>query len=584
MTAIKTFKCLIIVFFVAITGASCTKSPDNTPAVATLDGDLLQYVPADTPYLAANLAPLPDDVLDKMEPRINTMIGAYKVIMRAAIKEKVKEGAATEDAMSDEALAKMDAIGDEIATLLTIDGMRAAGIGRESTSVFYGDGLLPVLRLRLTDSALMEKAIARIEAKAGSKMAVARIDGQAYRYAANDDVQVILALVGNDLVVTLVPANSSDELLKSVLGLALPAKSMADTGEIAELAARYGFQSQFLMLLDITRMASTFLEDAPGTNKELLALADYDAEALSDVCKAEIRGMAGIVPRLVGGYTEVSTKRFSSNFIIELRPDIAASLAKLVAPVRGLGTTEGGLMSFGMSLDLLAAREFYGEILDRMEAEPYECEHFAELQAGVEQGKQVLNQPIPPIVYSFKGFLAVVDAIEGLDLTNQQPPTSIDGSFLLAMDNPQGLLAMGAMFIPQLAALNLQTDGKPVKLDLPPVSAAVTEAYVAMTDTALALSVGSKAEEKLQELLAAEFVEQAPFISMNMDSGRYYRFIAEATQLAQTDNENASPEVIAAVSDLMESMGDWFGRMSFSVNFTENGVEMTSTMELTEEE
>lgn len=583
MIEIKAFKYLIVVFFVLLTSASCGKSPD-APVTSTHDNSLLQYVPADTPYLAANLAPLPDDVIDKMEPKIDAMIRAYTAIIRAAIREKVAAPDAEEAAMSDAALARMEAIGDEIATLMTLDGIRAAGIGRESTSVLYGDGLLPVLRLRLTDSALMEQAIARIEVKAGSKMSVARIGDQAYRYAGNDEVRVILALVDDDLVVTLVPANHSDALLKSVLGLVLPQKSMADSGELGELAERYGFQSQFFMLLDITRLVSTFLDDPAGTNKELLGLVDYAAATLSDVCKAEIRGMAGIVPRLVGGYTEVSTERFASNFIIELRQDIAASLKKLVAPMRGLGTTQGGLLSYGMSLDLLAVREFYAATLERMEAEPYECEHFAELQAAVEQGRQVLEQPVPPIVYSLKGFLAVVDAIDGLDLASQQPPTSIEASFLLAMDNPQGLLAMGAMFLPELAALKLQADGKPVKLVLPPMTPAVSEAYVAMNDKVLAVSVGSQAAAKLVDLLAADFAEPAPFMSMNMDSGRYYSFMAEAMQFAQTDSEAGSAEVTAAMSDLMSSMGDWFGRMSFSVNFTERGVEMPSAMELTEDE
>lgn len=583
MSESKLFKYLVIVLFVAITGASCSKSPD-TPAASIAEGGLLQYVPADTPYLAASLVPLPDDVLDKMEPRIDVMVRAYTSVMRAVVKEKIDASHTLEDAMSDDVLAKIEAIGDEIETLMTIDGMRAAGIGRTSTAVLYGDGLLPVLRLRLTDGKLMEQAIVRVEEKAGSKMAVGKIGDQTYRYAGDAEVQLILALVGDDLVLTVVPANHSDELLKSVLGLVLPAKSMADTGEIGDIAAEHGFQSQFLMLLDTQRIVSTFLDDPDGTNKELLALANYDTATTSDVCQAEIREMAGIMPRMLGGYTEISTERFASNFIIELRPDIAASLTKLVAPVRGLGTTEGGFLSFGMSLDLLAVREFYAEILDRMEAEPYECELFAELQSAVEQGRQLLNQPVPPFVYGFKGFLAVVDSIEGLDLANLQQPTAIEASFLLAMDNAQALLAMGAMFSPELAALDLQADGKPVKLVLPNMNPAVSEAYVVLNDKGLAVSVGSDAAAKLTDLLAADLAEPVPFMSMNMDSGRYYSFLAEAMQLAEADAENDSPEVVAAVSSLMGSMGNWFGRMSFSVNFTERGVEMPSSMELTEDD
>lgn len=593
MTEIKSFKLLSIAVFVLFAATSCDKPSDkisdtttgSTTRVVALNNGLLQFVPADTPYLFASLTPLSDEVLDQIEPKIDAMLHGYTSVLSAAIKDKFKTDDDGDTADAEAVLVMLDKIGGAISSMLSIEGMRGAGIGRKSTVVLYGDGLLPVLRLRLTDSALMEQAISNIEDESGSKMSTETIDGQRYRYAGDENVKAILALVGDDLVAALVPAGHSERLLKSVLGLALPSTSMADTAALDELAASYGFQPYFMMLIDNMRIASTFLDELGANNQELLDILGYDAATLSDVCKAEIREMVGIVPRVIGGYTEVSTERWSSTFIVELRQDIAKGLEKLVAPVRGLGTMEGGLFSYGVSLDLLAARQFYLDRLDAMQADPFECEYFAELQAGVEQGRQAINQPLPPIVYTVKGFLAVVDALEGMDLARQTPPTSVDASFLLALDNPQGLLAMGSMFSPEIAALNLQADGKPVKLDLPPISAVASEAYVAMTDHSLAVSVGKNASGRLTDLLKADFADPAPFTSMNMDGGRYYNFIAEAMQLSQAaGSDNTSPELVVAMTDLMVSFGDWFGRISVDVNFTERGVEMLSTMELIEEQ
>ena len=53
----------------------------------------------------------------------------------------------------------------------------------------------------------------------------------------------------------------------------------------------------------------------------------------------------------------------------------------------------------------------------------------------------------------------VIDSIEGLDIATQTPPTSVDGGFLLAMNNAQALVSLGAMFSPEIAGLNLQSDG-----------------------------------------------------------------------------------------------------------------------------
>ena len=125
------------------------------------------------------------------------------------------------------------------------------------------------------------------------------------------------------------------------------------------------------------------------------------------------------------------------------------------------------------------------------------------------------------------------------------------------MNNPQGLLAMGAMFSPELAALDLQPDGKPVKIELPPVSPLLSEAFVAMTDNALALSLGSDQTDKLVKMLDADFADPAPFISLFMDTGRYYELVAKTIQLEKSDK--VSPELVAAISDVMTSMADWFG-------------------------
>jgi hypothetical protein len=570
-----------LIFAVLILGgiSSCSK-PDEQGG---LDSSLLQYVPADTPYVFANPEPLPDDVLDKLEPGIDTMLRAYATLIRTVVDVEL-EKAGEDNGTAEEDADRMDAVAAELESLMTLDGLRSAGIGRESTMVLYGEGLLPVFRLQLTDSALMEQTISRIEETADMKMATGTIGKQSYRFAGGEEGRLILALVDNDMVVTVVPASHTDELLKSVLGLSKPSKSIADSGELLQLMEADKFEPYYLLSIDVKRIVATFLDEQSGSNAELLAMMQYDASGLSDVCKTEIREMAGIAPRIIAGHTEFNTKRVSSNFIVELRQDIADGLATLVAPVQGLGLTKGGLFSFGISLDMLAAREFYSSRLDAMEADPFECENFAELQAGVVQGRELLKQPIPPVAYSIKGFLAVIDALEGMDIAHQQPPTSVDASFLLSTDNPQGLVAMGTLFSPELAALDLQPDGKPMKLDLPPVSPAVSEAYIAMKDNALAISLGQGGADRIVELFDKDFADPAPFMSMFMDAGQYYGFVADSMLFAQSADSETPLEVTAAMSDLMRAMEGWFGETSVNVHFTERGVEMPTTVEFVKSE
>ncbi|HZD51623.1 MAG TPA: hypothetical protein VE175_01130, partial [Woeseiaceae bacterium] len=352
---------------------------------------------------------------------------------------------------------------------------------------------------------------------------------------------------------------------------------------LATLAGTYGYTAYGLGLVDVGRIAGTFLDEQSGVNDALLKLMEHDRTTLSDVCRDEIRAVAGVVPRVVAGYTEMSTERITSKSVIELRGDLATGLQQITAPVPGLGQEHGGLLSLGMSIDLPALREFYSARLDALEADPFECELFADAQSGVAAGRAALQKPLPPAVYSFHGFLAVIDDIKGMDIAKKQPPTDIDMRFLLASSNAQGLVAMGAMFSPQIAELDLKPDSKPVKLDLPAGAAPISEAWVAMSEDALAVSVGAGGAAALTELMTSSAAEPSPFMSMDVDAGRYYGFLGDTLATAEpagADEKAAPREVIEATEELMTSFRDVFDRISFDIQFTERGVEIPSTMAL----
>jgi hypothetical protein len=573
-------KTILALFCLSLAIGACTKSADDTAPTPALEPGLLAYVPADSPYIFAMLDPLPDEVADKLEPKIDAILKSYQGVLRQIVKTSAASAAdsGVKDGLPKEAVAALE----EFGTLLSIEGLRSIGIERESTAVLYGVGLQPVLRMTLSDGKLFEAAIARIEEKAKGSMTVATIDGQSYRYAGDDEGRVIIAVIGDEFVLSLVPTNLSDDMLKSVLGLALPSSNLADSGRLRRIIDDNGFLTHSIGLVDFERIVATFLDDQTGVNGELLALMKYDGSELSDVCKAEIREMSGIAPRIFTGYTEMSVDKFVSNTILEVRDDISAGLATLTAPVPGLGSDQGGLFAFGMSMNLLAAREFYESRLDAMEADPYECDLFADLQAGVAQGRDALKQPIPPVVYGFKGFLAVIEDIEGMDLANNRPPTSADVRVLVTTDNAAGLLAMGAMFSPEIAGLDIKPDGEPVRFESEQFAGVVDAAYVAMTDNALALSIGEGTETRLGDMLSATVNEPHPFMSMEMDAARYYDFIAQTMKLDDDEEDKMPAELKEAIGEIMVVVGDMFSRMTFQVQFTERGIEFPSTIELAE--
>lgn len=554
--------------------AGCSKTEESP--------GLLQYVPADTPYVIASTKPIPESLAGKLEPTIDEVLEAYQRIIRHAMAEELVE-LSTEEGGAEKA-EKLQALVDEVLTLMSIEGIRGAGIERDSAFALYGHGLLPVVRFELTDVAAFDAAIARIESKAESQLSLGDLGGEEYKYVDFEKARLLIATLDDQAVVTIVPSEFDDAQLSRLLGITKPAKTLADSKGLDALAAQYGFSDYFSGFVSNERIASTFLGNATGLDADLLGMFEYDASDLSDTCKTEFMDLVGIAPRVVFGYTAMNDQYIDSVFIVELREDIAEGLATIPSPVPGLGQDFGGLMSFGFGVDLLAAREFYEARLDAMEAEPFECDKLSSLQGFVAMGREALKQPVPPIVYSFRGIVAVISDIQGMDMAQQKPPESMDASFLFAIENAQALIAMGAMMDPQLAALNLMPDGKPVKLELAQLAEIADEAYAALSDNALAVSVGEGSEAKSAELLVAESKDPAPLFSMTMDTASYYGFIGDAMmQSKPEDGEKEMPLAVrTALKDVMTLMGKVYQRMLLDVTLTPEGIEMRSRLLLAE--
>ena len=168
-------------------------------------------------------------------------------------------------------------------------------------------------------------------------------------------------------------------------------------------------------------------------------------------------------------------------------------------------------------------------------------------------------------------------------MATQTPPTSVEGQFVLAIENAPAMVSLGTMFSPELAGLDLQPDGEPVLLDLPQAQMMGGDAYVAMTDDAVAVSVGEGAETKLGDMLTADASDNGTLFSFGMDAGRYYAFAGEAIAQAQNDDDNPmTPAMQNATQEIMLAMADMFDRMSVDIRLTEVGIVMEGVETLAE--
>jgi hypothetical protein len=574
-TSSRAILVLITILF-ALTGCGRdaeTPATGVAPAILSSDDSVLRFIPADSPYVLVNPEPIDDSLLRKMTGDAFRFSPGYESAMREALEHEADEyPEGSEEREQAERAADVMA---KMLRLLSLEGMREAGFDINGSVAMYGHGLLPVVRAELIDGDAFEAAVESIERDAGHALDAGELDGFGYRYLDDEGTRVVFGAFGDYVVLAVAPTSFTDTELRRLVGLELPAESLAASGKLGEIAAEYGYTSHYIGFIDTQRIAATLVEEEGSElDAVLLGNAGVDHAAVSDVCREEVLEFASIAPRMVFGYRKIADDGIGAAMTIELRDDIAAGLSTLPAMVPGLGRDPGALLSLGMGFDLKAARTFYEARLAAMAEDPYVCEYFADLEASAARGREALTQPVPPVVYGFRGIVAIFDsfdfdAIRGARMSEQ------DAAVLVAIEDAPGLLLTASMFSPELDALEIQADGQPVLLDLPMLASLGEAPYLAMTEDSMVVATGADSGGRIESMLDAESEDPAPILSVAGDAGRYYTMVGEA--MSESDAE-LSAETAKSVRESMDALAKVYDRMQLDVHFTKRGVEFELDM------
>jgi hypothetical protein len=163
----RTGRALLLSAACLVLAACGSKEPEPSGALADTDS-ILKYVPADTPYVIANVEPLPDDLIDKMDVS-GALSSAYAAAMEEAFTESIEEYPEGSEERREGGAGCQGAAEDSVALLHWTACARQASISMRAMA-FYGYGLLPVLRAYVTDEAAFESAMAAIEKDIGKPM------------------------------------------------------------------------------------------------------------------------------------------------------------------------------------------------------------------------------------------------------------------------------------------------------------------------------------------------------------------------------------------------------------------------------
>lgn len=487
----------------------------------------LAFVPADTPYVAANLDVLDDDTRAALFAQANAQLPAQVAQMKAAADELKAKDPDTANLLR--------AFAGEFDGKTVEQFAQNAGLDVKGYSAFYGLGLAPVARFQLTDPAAFDAFVGRLETAYGKKLDTAKLGDVSYRRHVSTaaGTEVILAVVGKQAVAALLPADASDALLRQALGLDRPAKNLQDDGRLSKLAKAKGYGRQAVGLVDLSHLLPLI---AGGKDPLFLAMFKAHAQAESAKtgepvanqmaipasCATDAARIAARVPALSFGYTRLDATHQDMRLDVAMASDITQAFAGLKVALPGLGTDATAPFDMSLALPVAELRAFWSAQADAVAAKPFSCPALADLNDGFAKlGPAMQKAAIPP----FGDLLGLRIALDSFTPGNGQGMPSFTGRIVLGTNNPAGLLAMGQMMTPALAQLKVTADGKPVALPSDLAKMIGQPAWLAMGEKALALAIGPGEDARLADTLKEPGGDAGRMMRLHLDGAMYRSWI-----------------------------------------------------------
>ena len=502
--------------------AACSHKDKDAP---------LAFVPADTPYVVANLEQLDDDTRKAMLAQADAQLPAQVARM---------ESAADDLATRDPDLARLlKAFAGELKNN-TVEGFaKNAGLNLKGYSAIYGLGLSPVVRFQLTDAKAFDGFVDRLQKAYGKTFDTATVGGQSYRRQVSKDTgtEVILATVDQQAVAALLPVNTTDATLRQALGLDRPEKSLQDDSRLADLAKAKGYTKLAVGLVDFKRLLPLA---ASGKDPLFSALMSARAQAESAKtgepvanqtavpasCQTDAARIAERVPALSFGYTQLNAKHQDLRLDVDLASDITKAFSGLKVALPGLGMEAQAPFDLSLALPVAEMRGFWTAQSEAVAAKPFACPALVDLNdTFAKLGAAMQKAAIPP----FGDMLGLHLALDSFQSKPPGTPGSavpdFTGRLVIGTNNPAGLLAMGQMMTPALAQMKLTADGKPVAVPAALSSMLGQPMWAVMDAKALGLGFGAGEDTKLTTMLKQPGGNAGQLMRMNLSGAMYANWI-----------------------------------------------------------
>lgn len=532
----------------------------------TKDLDVLAYVPADTPYVMANRIATPKAINEAWAKAF----GGYS----EQAYQQMAEGELWQGLDGDSALW-VRALLPEVGKFATPAGIAELGLNPEARFALYGFGLMPVYRIEIGDAQRFAATIARVEERAGRKLATRTLDKVSFYEFSSSKATFLFGLAGEHLVITLAPSSSSDDQWRAQLGLTLPKQSLHSQGALEKLDKERQHTGHISGFVNIQNLVQRLT--AAGADQELLRAFGMELPEISASCQQEMAAMAAKFPRAVFGSKELSAKSMAFVGTLETETTLARSMQALAAPIPGADATDPTLFRFAMSVNLPEAMRFANAAADAIRAQPYACEGLVGLNAAADGVKEGTANP----ALAMAGSVSAVNlGLADLQLDDNDSPTAMTGYVAVGSSAPMMLWGLAQQSTPGLASVQLSSDGKIVTLpaDALPTPFPIT-LKARMTDKSFGVATSDVADAVFETASTVPAAADGTMLRYGV-SGAAFAMLAERIPDAPDSMNEKERKDMEQGREMLKSMGQAVDFIDVRIVMGERGIDYVQTMRL----
>ncbi len=538
---------------------------------------VLEYVPADTAILSAQLKPI--NMADYL-----ASLGMFPQYYGAESQKSIQELMATTTEPGFKfvlslALSYMQAF-EKPQELEKLTGLKLA-----MRQVMYMVGISPVVKLEVADEAAMWAMFDKAEKEAGYQHTAGNVGAVKYRkYTFTmPEAELDLVVSVNNGWATIVMTSSKLDAnnLSIALGATKPAQSVVNSGKLAALSTKYQLNNESFGYVSSQELVKALnSKDGNQLAKDVETLFGQQAGvALASwrepACQTDTNAIAASWPGMfidskftmaAGGMSGESRIQIPTENKVTIE---GLSLLKGFIPKQQLQLIgDNQMMQFAMGLDVAQLAVGMGKLWEVATTATYTCPALVEMQNELKANNPMGALAMAGMAGGVQGVSVSLNSFK-LDSATQMP-SEADAAVVISVANARTFFEGIKAMAPPLAAITLPADG--AELDL---AAAVPE--LAMTglkptliasDSHVAVFVGEGGKAQAKAVVAEPLAKNG-LMAMGLD---YASFFAMVKTSIESTGEAVPPELAGMMGINMKN--------STVVDVNSNGLVITSSVKL----